>query len=268
MSNSAGNPTAIVPQWLRLVTDRKKKWLFPSAADFYYPGEMIGRRLSDGLAVHCDDTQALQFIGIFEGPQFRITSDLPTAGLVRDLYQPYQFAMPLAGAQATASRINDLHRAVYAYDSGHVTLTPGETTFLNLVGWVDDVAVSDPATMTGSVVWIRPYVPGLPSQTYEPTGVVAASGTTINNAVILPYGYSYVTGANNTAAVELPAPVAGQAVTIQNASAASVLLVFPSPASQINSKGNNTAVNIPAGGVRTFTSVNNAQWGGQLEAIA
>jgi len=96
---------------------------------------------------------------------------------------------------------------------------------------------------------------------------IAAGSTAINNANAVDEGFYYVTGADNTAAIILPASVAGKVVTVKNTVATAILPIFPPVNSQINAKGINNAYNIPNAGVRTFRCVSTTLWYTDPETI-
>lgn len=97
---------------------------------------------------------------------------------------------------------------------------------------------------------------------------VAVGGTAIGNANAVGEGYTRVTGADNTAAVILPASVATKVCTVKNAVTNKVLIIFPPVSSQINANGTNNAYNIAAGATRTFRCFNSTLWETDPETIA
>lgn len=100
------------------------------------------------------------------------------------------------------------------------------------------------------------------------TATVAVGGTAIGNANAVGEGVTYVTGADDTAAVKLPASVAGKTCTVVNSVANKILIAFPPVSSQINAKGANNAFNIAASAVRTFRCYNTTLWLAEPETIA
>ncbi len=97
---------------------------------------------------------------------------------------------------------------------------------------------------------------------------VAATGTVIGNAAAVVPGYSYITGSNNVAGIQLPASVVGKVVKIKNTVATALLLIYPPANSQINAKGVNNVYNIPNASERTFTCVSSTLWYASPETIA
>lgn len=97
---------------------------------------------------------------------------------------------------------------------------------------------------------------------------VAVGGTAIANANAVDEGFYYVTGADNTAAVKLPASVAGKTVRVKNSVTNKILIMFPPVSSQINANGVNNAYNIAAGATRTFHCYNSVLWLTDPETIA
>lgn len=109
------------------------------------------------------------------------------------------------------------------------------------------------------------------TQPYTPVYSVAAGGTAIGNATALSAGnpnqFSYVSGANNAAAVKLPVAVAGETVTIKSTTSGSTLQVFPQVGAQINANGANAVYNVPNLGRRVFTAVSATLWYTDPETI-
>ncbi len=97
---------------------------------------------------------------------------------------------------------------------------------------------------------------------------VAATGTVIGNAAAVVEGYTYVTGSNNVAGIQLPASVVGKVVRIQNTVGTALLLVYPPASSQINSKGVNNVYNCPNAATREFVCVSTTLWYSAPETIA
>ena len=93
-----------------------------------------------------------------------------------------------------------------------------------------------------------------------PVAAVTAAGTVIGNAAACAEGVSWVTGANNTAGVQLPTAVAGAQCVVINNGTAEKLLVYPTAADTINALGANNAINMAANTVATFVAVNGVQW--------
>lgn len=100
-----------------------------------------------------------------------------------------------------------------------------------------------------------------------PVATVAVGGTAIGNANAVAEGYTRVTGADNTAAVKLPTPVAGAQCILKNSVATALLIVFPAVGTQINAKGNNNAYNMGNAAVRRFVAFNSQVWETDPETI-
>lgn len=97
---------------------------------------------------------------------------------------------------------------------------------------------------------------------------VVVGGTVQANANAVDYGFTFVTGANDTAAVKLPAAAAGKVVTIKNAVAAKILKVFPGASDTINNAAANAVYNQTNGAFRTYIAVNAVDWATDPETIA
>ena len=149
------NPTTIVATQLSDYLGMPDNyWPIPSTAKTYYPGEMIGK-YTDGKAYSFDDTQGLLFTGInATTPQFIVSSTVPAQALFLRTRQPRLYTMPLGSG--SASRLTDIGKPVYSLFSGTVTMDPTATTYSNLAGFIADVVVTDPTTLTGTSVVISP----------------------------------------------------------------------------------------------------------------
>ena len=227
------NPTTAVQSMSKKVDDTKKYVQFPQAADVYVLQEMIGRRATDNNAYHFDDSSPMTFLGLFAEPTWKPTTDLPASGFQKPIWRHPEFSMPLYSG--TASRITDIGKAVYAVNSGAVTLNPLITTNANLVGYVSDVYVSDPGTLTGSSVWITPvYFSG--RDNYKGVLVAPATGGATYATEIL----NRVVEVPNTAAetITLPAVSTSAAgdrvIVIKTTSAAFAVTIAPNGTDTIN----------------------------------
>lgn len=81
--------------------------------------------------------------------------------------------------------------------------------------------------------------------TRVPVSTVAVGGTAQANANAVVEGFNLVTGADGTAAVVLPTPVAGLVVHLKN-NAAAILKVFPPVGCTINAGAANAVFNQPS----------------------
>jgi predicted RecA/RadA family phage recombinase len=97
---------------------------------------------------------------------------------------------------------------------------------------------------------------------------VIVGGTAQANANAVDYGFTFVTGANDTAAVKLPAAAAGRVVTIKNAVSNKILKVFPGASDTINNAAANAVYNQTNGAFRTYVAVNAVDWQTDPETIA
>ncbi len=98
--------------------------------------------------------------------------------------------------------------------------------------------------------------------------VVATASGVIGNSNNCAEGFNYVTGADDTAPVRLPASVAGKVCTIKNTVANKILCIYPPVSSQINGLGLNAVFNCPAGSMRTFYCATSVLWYSSLEALS
>jgi hypothetical protein len=190
------NPTAQVQmQYLDWGQDSMLYLPFPAAtADTFYPGEMVGMQLTGanaGYACHCDDTQAVLFMGIFNEKQRYMGTGVAAqpAPILLPVRRPRRFTMPLLSG--TAKRPDDLRKLAYAADSGHVQLTPTGLVNANCLGRVFDIlgASHQPEDLTGALsVWIEPL------ELQQPYGQAGYGNATFRGQGII---YSNVTAAGN-----------------------------------------------------------------------
>jgi hypothetical protein len=95
-------------------------------------------------------------------------------------------------------------------------------------------------------------------------GTVAAAGTVIGNSAALAYGFNNVTGANDSAGVQLPVAFPGAEVTVYNGNG-NGLKVYPQVNSAIvipstNSGVTNSAVAIDDFSTAIFRGINSTAW--------
>jgi hypothetical protein len=111
----------------------------------FYPNSMLGLN-SSGYSDKFDDTQSLQFDGLFRGLEGKFKQPVSSAGDYNiDTHQPFRFELAISGVT-----IADIEKKVYALDDQTGTLSASATTYANLVGVIKDVqttgiAVVEPA---------------------------------------------------------------------------------------------------------------------------
>lgn len=90
----------------------------------------------------------------------------------------------------------------------------------------------------------------------------AAVGTNLATAVQLTAGFNWVTAADGTVGVKLPAtPTAGTVVFIKNDDTANAILkVYPDAAATINAIGSNAAISMAAKTSAIFWAATTTQW--------
>lgn len=89
---------------------------------------------------------------------------------------------------------------------------------------------------------------------------VVVGGTALANANAVSYGFNLVTGADNTAAVRLPAAAAGRVVIIKSGTASNILKVFPTANDKINNAAANAVYNQAALALRTYYANDDTNW--------
>lgn len=97
------------------------------------------------------------------------------------------------------------------------------------------------------------------TSTRLPVRTVAVGGTAQANANALAEGFNLVTGADGTAAVVLPTPVAGMVIVLKN-NAAAVLKVFPGVSCTVNAGAANAVFNQPASTACQLVAYNTTAW--------
>ena len=93
-----------------------------------------------------------------------------------------------------------------------------------------------------------------------PVATVTVGGTAIGNANALADGFSYVTGADDTAAVKLPPAAEGKICIVKNAVANKILKVFPTVDDTINAGAANAVYNQGNGALRVYVAYNAVAW--------
>jgi predicted RecA/RadA family phage recombinase len=129
------------------------------------------------------------------------------------------------------------------------------------------IALSAAGTTTGTVQMLLRSIDGtVPGNLAPvPVGTVAASNSAINNGTpITTLGLTKVTGANNTAAVVLPAvadaPIGGVLFLNNHSGGNNTLAVFPEVGSQINVLGANNVYTQATNTTVGFIRYNNTTW--------
>jgi predicted RecA/RadA family phage recombinase len=181
---------------------------------------------------------ALQIEGIFDFPQ---AAEIITLG--QDVFwdadgSPY-------GGTAT---------------SGAATATAEGNTYLGIC--------LGTTTSTTSYVRVKRVI--VPQKEVSPMRVatVAVGGTAQANANAVPTGFTLVTGADDTAAIVLPAAAAGLVCHVKNGVAAKILKVFPAVGDKINAAAANAVYNQTNGAWRTYVAYNAVDWFTDPETVA
>lgn len=199
-----------------------------TVATTYYTGEMMGLR-SDGYATRFDDSAAMKYLGILDGPRIQVTSDDASGARLASIRDPRFLEMDLD--TGTTTRAGDIGKPVYAATvanggSGKVSYSPG--TYGNLVGWVEDVVSADPKTIGSATrVLIRPAGPQA-STTVLPLALTAAQTLTAgyanrpllwNSATGAPLVLPAATGTGNTFSFRIGTSVTSGSLTFSDGSA-------------------------------------------------
>ena len=126
------------------------------------------------------------------------------------------------------------------------------------------------ATTTNTTSYVRVKRVIVPQKEVSPVRVatVAVGGTAQANANAIPVGFTLVTGADDTAAIKLPAAAAGLVCIVKNAVAAKILKVFPGASDTINNAAANAVYNQTNGAFRVYVAYNAVDWSTDPETIA
>ena len=124
------------------------------------------------------------------------------------------------------------------------------------VGDVDvDLRSADSTTISGDL-------------TRTPVATVAVGGTAIGNANAVSTGFTLVTGADDTAAIKLPAAAEGKVCIVKNGVSNKILKVFPAVNDQINGTTANSVYNQTNGAFRMYVAFNAVSWFTDPEVVA
>ena len=94
-----------------------------------------------------------------------------------------------------------------------------------------------------------------------PVSAPAAAGSVVGDATQLVAGLAFVTGADGTKGVKLPAvPTAGTMVIVKSVTAGSVLKVWPDASATINAIGANAAISMASLTSAIFVASSTTQW--------
>lgn len=169
-------------------------WPLDSTANTtFQTGEMIGKTTA-GYADHFDDSQAMEFLGVFVGIHYSQAS----ADNIRQylkIRRGYRLTIPIASG--TVSRVDSnasgggaIGKIAYAYDSGKVTLDQSSLTYSNIVGRVVDVGDIASVTSLNSTysVVIEPFPmrSGCGAKTLSATGNQTLNVTDLNKTILVP----------------------------------------------------------------------------------
>jgi predicted RecA/RadA family phage recombinase len=132
------------------------------------------------------------------------------------------------------------------------------------------IAIEDAGTTTGDVDMVLRSIDGTVPGAYGPMSVatVAVGGTAQANANAIDVGFTLVTGADDTAAIVLPAAAAGKVCVVANAVSNKILKVFPAAADTVNNAAANAVYNQAAGAFRMYVAYNAVDWRTDPETIA
>ena len=132
------------------------------------------------------------------------------------------------------------------------------------------IALEAAGTTTADVDMLLRSIDGTVPGSYTPmtAATVAVGGTAQGNANAVATGFTAVTGADDTAAIKLPAAAAGLVCFVKNTVANKVLKVFPGTADTINGAAANAVYNQTNGAFRVYVAENAVAWWTDPETIA
>jgi hypothetical protein len=147
--------------------------------------------------------------------------------------------------------------------SGCFTKTVGSNIF-------GGIALESAGATTGNVEMMLRSIDGTVPGALGPvpSATVAAGGTAQANANAISTGFTKVTGADDTAAIRLPAAAAGLVCFVKNVVANKILKVFPAAGDKINGAAANAVYNQAAAAMRTYVSYDGTDWYTDPETIA
>lgn len=215
---------------------------FTAAAD-YVAGDVITGGAIPGVTSKAIDYSestlgALQIEGIYDFPQ---AGEIVTIG--QDVYWDAD-GSPYGG---TAS-------------SGAATATAEGNTYLG-------ICLATTTAITSYVRVKRVIVPQKEASAVR-VATIVVGGTIQGNANAVPTGFTLVTGANDTAAIVLPAAAAGAVCMIANGVSNKILKVFPAVSDTINAAAANAVYNQTNGAFRIYVAYNAVAWLTDPELIA
>lgn len=144
------------------------------------------------------------------------------------------------------------YATVYAANSGKI----GSSGTL-VRGMAMEAASGDGSVI--KVLFVRASAVGYQT-IFLPPATVAVGGNTISNANAVTYGFTKVTGADNTNAVKLPAAVAGAVCCLKTTTSGKILLVYPAVNNSINGAANNAVYNMANLSIRWFVAFDTTTW--------
>ncbi len=112
------------------------------------------------------------------------------------------------------------------------------------VGYVALVQPNGTNATSATDTYVRVVLNQDPSPSRLPVTTTAVGGTAINNANSVAEGFNVVTGADDTAAVQLPSAIAGAQCIIKSTTAGKNLVIFPEVSDKINALSANTSYNM------------------------
>jgi len=147
--------------------------------------------------------------------------------------------------------------------SGAFTKTTSGNTFAG-------IAMEAAGTTVGDVDMFLRSIDGTIPGSFAPLNVatIVVGGTAIANANAVSYGYTLVTGADDTAAIKLPEAAAGAVCVVKNGVTNKILKVFPAVNDTINGAAANAVYNQTNGAFRMYVAYNAVAWHTDPEVIA
>lgn len=137
-------------------------------------------------------------------------------------------------------------------DVGTVDYTAGDLLIADGSKW-ECVPLSGPFTLSAA---------GLLAMA---SATVAVGGTAQANANAVAAGFTLVSGADNTAAIKLPAAAAGAVCVVKNVSTTALLKVFPGTGDKINGGSANAVYNQAIGAQRIYVAYDATDWYTEIE---
>jgi hypothetical protein len=115
-------------------------------------------------------------------------------------------------------------------------------------------------TFSGPVASDNGFLGDITGDTFVSVATVAATGGNQDSAAALDWGFTLVTGADDSKGVILPDATTGGSVTVLNAEAANTFEVYPASGETINGGNADVAVTVGNAEASIFIAISDTAW--------